>query len=55
MELVLVDRGVVVGPNYTSPPVCLECLKPAPKSVPCSGCRFPMCSIQCCGLRKYHR
>ena len=28
MELVLIDPGTVTGPNYTSKPVCLECLRP---------------------------
>jgi hypothetical protein len=27
MDLVLVDPGTVVGPNYRSNKVCLECLK----------------------------
>lgn len=28
MELILVDPGTITGPNYTSRPVCLECLRP---------------------------
>jgi len=28
LELVLVDPGTLTGPNYSSVPVCLECLKP---------------------------
>ena len=28
MELVLVDPGTVVGPNYSSKPICIECLHP---------------------------
>ena len=28
MELVLIDPGTVTGPNYTTKPVCLECLRP---------------------------
>lgn len=28
MDLVLVDPGTVIGPNYCSKPVCLECLQP---------------------------
>ena len=27
LELVLVDPGTVVGPNYKSEPVCLQCLR----------------------------
>ena len=28
MELIMVDPGTVVGPNYSSKPICIECLKP---------------------------
>ena len=28
LELILVDPGTVVGPNYKSEPVCLQCLRP---------------------------
>ena len=28
MELVMVDPGTVVGPNYSSKPICIECLHP---------------------------
>ena len=27
MELILIDPGTVIGPNYTSKPTCLECLR----------------------------
>ena len=27
MDLILVDPGTVIGPNYCSKPVCLECLQ----------------------------
>ena len=27
LELILVDPGTVVGPNYKSDPVCLQCLR----------------------------
>ena len=35
MELVLVDPGTVVGPNYSSQPVCLECLKEVGLALDC--------------------
>ena len=50
LEVVLVDPGAVVGPNYSSRPVCLECLTPAAAAAggfTCPGCRFPMCSQKC--------
>ena len=28
MELILIDPGTVTGPNYTTKPMCLDCLKP---------------------------
>ena len=28
MELVMVDPGTVIGPNYSSKPICIECLHP---------------------------
>ena len=27
MELILIDPGTVIGPNYTTTPACLECLR----------------------------
>ena len=33
MELVLVDPGTVVGPNYSSKPTCIECLHPGMKEL----------------------
>ena len=47
LEIVLVDPGTVVGPNYSSRPVCLECLMPVTGDFTCSGCSFPMCSPKC--------
>ena len=47
MDIVLIDPGTVVGPNYSSKPICLECLRPVGEPVVCLGCRFPMCSEEC--------
>merc|ERR1719402_1249550 len=51
MELILVDPGTVVGPNYSSQPVCLECLKEVRSDlqVSCPGCRYPLCGAACVG------
>ena len=55
LEIVLVDPGTVVGPNYSSRPVCLECLMPVTGDYTCSGCRFPMCSEKCEGGPRHKR
>merc|ERR1719464_1973491 len=47
MELVLIDPGTVTGPNYTSRPVCLECLRPVNGNYLCPGCEYPMCDNLC--------
>ena len=38
MELILMDPGTVIGPNYTSKPTCLECLRPVNGCVLCKNC-----------------
>ncbi|TRY62157.1 hypothetical protein TCAL_03700 [Tigriopus californicus] len=47
MEIVLIDPGTVVGPNYSSTPVCLDCLSSVDGSFLCPCCRFPLCSTDC--------
>lgn len=47
MELLLVDPGTCTGPNYSSKPVCLECLKFVNGSITCPRCEYPMCSAEC--------
>ena len=54
LDLVLVDPGTVIGPNYRSRRVCLECLKLAEGSYTCEDCDFPLCDEQCYG-RERHR
>ncbi len=54
LELILVDPGTVTGPNYTSIPVCLECLTPVTLDLRCPGCRFPMCSMKCIESSRRH-
>ena len=47
LELILVDPGTVVGPNYKSEPVCLQCLKSVTNGYRCRSCMFPVCSETC--------
>ena len=48
LEVVLVDPGTVVGPNYGSSKVCIECLKLIDNTSPkCTICEFPLCSMLC--------
>lgn len=61
MELILIDPGTIIGPNYTSKPICLECLKPLQSQsgetnwFECSICKFPMCSKQCAQDGQTHK
>ena len=47
LELILIDPGTVVGPNYKSEPVCLQCLRMVTSGQRCRSCRFPVCSEEC--------
>jgi len=47
LELLLVDPGTVVGPNYKSEPVCLQCLRSVTNGNRCEVCRYPVCSETC--------
>ena len=47
LELVLIDPGTVVGPNYKSRPVCLQCLRVVETGFKCRKCQFPMCNLDC--------
>ena len=47
LELILVDPGTVVGPNYKSEPVCLQCLRTVAGTYRCPVCRFPLCDERC--------
>ena len=47
LELVLIDPGTVVGPNYKSRPVCLQCLRVVETGFKCQKCQFPMCNQDC--------
>ena len=37
----------MVGPNYKSEPVCLQCLRMVTNGNTCSVCRYPVCSEEC--------
>jgi len=52
LDLILIDPGTVVGPNYKGRPVCLECLKPVEgwdkcPEKRCSVCQYPVCGPKC--------
>ena len=55
LELILVDPGTVLGPNYKSEPVCLECLRQVPGHYRCPACRFPMCDEVCARGERHSR
>ena len=44
----------MVGPNYETEAVCLECLSRVDGSYLCSKCNLPLCGDQCTG-GQYHR
>ena len=46
-QLILEDWPAVVGPNYETEAVCLECLGRVDGSVLCHHCNLPLCSEQC--------
>jgi len=48
-EVVLHDDAAVVGPNYETEAVCLECLGRVDGSVLCNLCNLPLCSEACQG------
>jgi hypothetical protein len=49
LDLVLVDPGTVVGPNYRGRPVCLGCLKPVDGAERKADRRCPVCDYPVCG------
>eukprot|EP00093_Oithona_nana_P005600 05600.XXX_90784_92820_1 [CDS] Oithona nana genome sequencing. len=53
MELILIDPGTVTGPNYTTKPMCLDCLKPVNGEYVCPQCGYPMCNLQCSSGRNH--
>lgn len=46
-EIILCDTPAVLGPNYETEAVCLECLSRADGSVLCHHCNLPLCSDKC--------
>eukprot|EP00092_Neocalanus_flemingeri_P013253 GFUD01014283.1.p1 GENE.GFUD01014283.1~~GFUD01014283.1.p1 ORF type:complete len:522 (+),score=161.87 GFUD01014283.1:236-1801(+) len=46
-EVILEDHPAVLGPNYETEAVCLECLSRADGSVLCHHCNLPLCSDKC--------
>ena len=55
LELILVDPGTVLGPNYKSEPVCLQCLRQVQGNYRCPACRFPMCDEDCARGERHSR
>ena len=49
LQVVLHDDAAVVGPNYETEAVCLECLGRVDGSVLCNLCNLPLCSEACQG------
>ena len=47
MQLILEDYPAVVGPNYETEAVCLECLRRVDGSILCHHCNLPLCSEAC--------
>lgn len=47
MEIILEDTPAVLGPNYETEAVCLECLNRVNGSVLCHRCNLPLCSEEC--------
>jgi len=47
MEVILEDTPAVLGPNYETEAVCVECLGRVNGSVLCHLCNLPMCSEEC--------
>jgi len=48
-EVILEDTPAVLGPNYETEAVCLECLSRADGSILCELCNLPLCSESCKG------
>jgi len=46
-EVILEDTPAVLGPNYETEAVCLECLSRVDGSVLCQLCNLPLCSDKC--------
>jgi len=46
-EIILEDTPAVLGPNYETEAVCLECLSRADGTVLCHHCTLPLCSDKC--------
>ena len=45
--MVLSDHPGVVGPDLSTPPICLQCFCLVDGSYICPGCGLPMCGDQC--------
>ena len=43
----MIDPGTVVGPNYRSTRVCIECLKGLDAGLTCDKCKYPLCDETC--------
>jgi len=48
-EVILEDTPAVLGPNYETEAVCLECLSRVDGSILCELCNLPLCSESCKG------
>ena len=47
LKIILEDTPAVLGPNYETEAVCLECLSRVDGSVLCYHCNLPLCSDTC--------
>lgn len=53
-EVIIIDRPAVLGPNYETEAVCLECLSRVDGSYLCPECELPLCGERC-GAGPWHR
>ena len=46
-EIVLFEDPMLMGPNHTAAPSCLDCMRKVDGSYLCPECNFPLCGEMC--------